>query len=134
MIVEIIPRSFPHRGPVEFNHPCVNFVRKQCGLGVDLATHEQEVDGPLEVVETLEVVDWTLLEFEGTGQRREGNRVVEEVAKLPVVVATFKASACTSFDLLAGRAVWEGHRDVTVVEGESKDLAAQFGGETEEWG
>ena len=86
------------------------------------------------MVETLEVVDWTLLEFEGTGQRREGNRVVEEVAKLPVVVAIFKASACTSFDLPAGRAVWEGHRDVTVVEGESKDLAAQFGGETEEWG
>jgi len=48
--------------------------------------------------------------------------------------AIFKASACTSFDLLAGRAVWEGHRDVTVIEGESKDLAAQFGGETEEWG
>ena len=48
--------------------------------------------------------------------------------------AIFKASACTSFDLPAGRAVWEGHRDVTVVEGESKDLAAQFGGETEEWG
>jgi len=101
---------------------------------VDLTTHEQEVDGPLEVVETLGIADWALFQLEGTRPRREADRVVEDVAELLVVVAIFEAPAFSSFNLPAIRALWKGYRDVTVVKSESEDMVADLGGKTEEWG
>jgi len=133
-IVPLIPFSYPFPGPVQFDHPCIDFVRKQCSLGVDLATHEQEVDGPLEVVETLGIANWALFQLEGTRPRREADGVVEDVAELLVVVAIFEASAFSSFNLPMMRALWKAYRDVAVIEGEREDVVADLGGKTEEWG
>lgn len=86
------------------------------------------------MVKTFGIVDRTLFQFEAAKPWREADGVVEEVADLLVVIAVLKASACSSFDLPDMRVLWEGYRDVTVIEGESEDVVAEFGGEAEEWG